>query len=71
MVNNLREAFEEMLTDLDWMNKETIEVAKEKLHAMDVKIGYPDYILNATELDAEYKKVVFVNHSILSLEARN
>ncbi|XP_065564791.1 neprilysin-1-like [Artemia franciscana] len=59
MVNNLREAFEEMLTDLDWMNKETIEVAKEKLHAMDVKIGYPDYILNATELDAEYKKVTF------------
>jgi putative endopeptidase len=42
LVANLKLAFEERIQNLDWMSDETKQKAVEKLHAMNVKIGYPD-----------------------------
>ncbi|MDA3819207.1 MAG: M13 family metallopeptidase [Candidatus Delongbacteria bacterium] len=42
LVANLKGAFEQRTTNSVWMCEETQEKAIEKLHAMRVKIGYPD-----------------------------
>jgi len=42
LVVNLKLAFEERILNLDWMSDTTKQKAIEKLHAMNVKIGYPD-----------------------------
>lgn len=42
LVENLRTALDERITNLDWMGEETKENAKEKLQAFVPKIGYPD-----------------------------
>lgn len=38
--------FEKRIRELDWLGEETREVAAEKLEAISVRIGYPDYIVN-------------------------
>lgn len=42
LVENLRTALDERITNLDWMGEETKVNAKEKLQAFVPKIGYPD-----------------------------
>jgi len=42
LVNNLQKAFEARINRLDWMSDSTKEKAKEKLHALLKKIGYPN-----------------------------
>ena len=42
LVNNLRDAFEEHIKELDWMGPETKQYALDKLSSFTVKIGYPD-----------------------------
>jgi len=42
MVSNLKMAFSETIDQLSWMSCSTKASAREKLEAMDVKIGYPD-----------------------------
>lgn len=42
MVNNLKRAYEKRINKLDWMTDATKKNAIEKLHGMQVKIGYPD-----------------------------
>ena len=42
MVKNLQGAFRERLASLEWMNDATRAKAREKIDAMDLKIGYPD-----------------------------
>ncbi len=42
LVNNLQKAFENRITELDWMSDSTKTKAKEKLYAITKKIGYPD-----------------------------
>lgn len=42
LVVNLKLAFEDRILVLDWMNEETKQKAIEKLHTINVKIGYPD-----------------------------
>ncbi len=42
MINNLQTAFETRINKLDWMSDSTKGNAKDKLHAMIKKIGYPD-----------------------------
>ena len=42
LVSNLQEAFEQRITNATWMDQTTKERAIEKLHAILVKIGYPD-----------------------------
>jgi putative endopeptidase len=42
MVENLRVALREHITNLDWMGADTKQQALKKLNAFGVKIGYPD-----------------------------
>ena len=42
MVENLRVALRERITNLDWMGADTKQQAIKKLNAFGVKIGYPD-----------------------------
>ena len=42
LVNNLQKSFENRINHLDWMSDSTKQKAKEKLYAIDKKIGYPD-----------------------------
>lgn len=42
MVSHIKIAFEKRIQNLDWMSNETKAKATEKLHKMNVKIGYPD-----------------------------
>jgi putative endopeptidase len=42
LVNNLQKSFENRINQLDWMSDSTKAKAKEKLYAINKKIGYPD-----------------------------
>jgi putative endopeptidase len=42
MIENLRVALRERITNLDWMGSDTKQQAIKKLNAFGVKIGYPD-----------------------------
>jgi putative endopeptidase len=42
MIENIRLALQERITNLDWMGAETKQQAVKKLNAITVKIGYPD-----------------------------
>ncbi|KAH6933640.1 hypothetical protein HPB50_017253 [Hyalomma asiaticum] len=55
MINDIKAAFLEILMNVDWMDKETREVAREKAELMTQKIGYPEYISTPEELDKEYE----------------
>ena len=62
MVNDLKNALEEKLPDLEWMTPETKEKALLKLHKFGVKIGYPDKWRDFSQLfcnkDASYLECV-------------
>jgi putative endopeptidase len=63
LVANLKIAFENRITKLDWMSDETKEKAIEKLHAINVKIGYPDKWRDYSELEITEDSYV---HNILA-----
>ncbi|XP_060528055.1 neprilysin-1-like isoform X2 [Cylas formicarius] len=54
MIHTIREAFNELLAENDWMDDETRAVAKEKADAMNERIGYPKLITDREELTKEY-----------------
>ena len=47
----------EILEEASWMDDETKQVSKEKANVINERIGYPDFILNDTELSDRYKEV--------------
>ncbi|EEC19985.1 neprilysin, putative, partial [Ixodes scapularis] len=55
MISDIKAAFLEILNNVDWMDSETRHVAREKAMLMTEKIGFPEYISDATELDKEYE----------------
>ena len=57
MIHDIREAFNDLLEENEWMDEETRQVAKEKANSMNERIGYPEYITNATLLEEEYQSV--------------
>ncbi|KAL4221419.1 Membrane metallo-endopeptidase-like 1 [Mactra antiquata] len=59
MIKDIRQAVNELLAEVEWMDEKTMKLAMEKNELMAVKIGYPPYILNDTALDNEYKHVNF------------
>lgn len=46
MIHLIREAFNELLDENDWMDDETRSVAKEKANSMNERIGYPEILTN-------------------------
>lgn len=57
MIHTIREAFNDLLAENDWMDDETRAVAKEKADAMNERIGYPQLITESDELIKEYEAV--------------
>nr|CAI5828593.1 unnamed protein product [Callosobruchus analis] len=55
MIDMLREAFNELLVENEWMDEETKKVAKEKANAMGTKVGYPQLVVNDQELCKKYQ----------------
>lgn len=53
LIDNLKDAFEQRINDADWMNAATKEKAIEKLHAIYVKVGYPDKWRDYSKLDIQ------------------
>jgi len=53
MVHDIESAMERDLEQLDWMSAETKVRAKEKLHAVANKIGYPDKWRDYTKLEVK------------------
>uniref|UniRef100_A0A8C5ARM3 Endothelin-converting enzyme 1 n=1 Tax=Gadus morhua TaxID=8049 RepID=A0A8C5ARM3_GADMO len=51
MVLEIKAAFEEGLQYVSWMDAETKKAAKEKADAIYNMVGYPQFIMNATNLD--------------------
>ncbi|KAK2552754.1 Endothelin-converting enzyme 1 [Acropora cervicornis] len=58
LADGIREAFEQNLNDLDWMDDKTKHVAIRKAKMMKENIGYPDYIEDDKLLDNEFKDVI-------------
>lgn len=48
LANLIIETFEKRIDNLDWMSVKTKAVAKDKLSAISVRIGYPDYLIGYT-----------------------
>lgn len=57
MIHTIRDAFNDLLEENHWMDDETRAVAKEKANAMNERIGYPEILTSATELEKEYVNV--------------
>ncbi|KAI6179301.1 Phosphate-regulating neutral endopeptidase [Aphelenchoides besseyi] len=58
MIGLIMEAFVELLEEEDWLTDETKAFAKEKVHTMNQKIGYPDYLNDSKAVDKEYNRYV-------------
>ena len=57
MIENIRQEFKQIVSELDWMDKDSKEKAKEKADFIDPKIGYPEFTYNDTHLNDMYKEV--------------
>lgn len=75
LVNNLQKAFENRMDKLDWMSDSTKVKAKEKLHAITKKIGYPDvwrtYDNVTIEKDNYFENVVALRQNDYQYELEN
>ena len=57
MIENIRQEFKQIVSELDWMDKDSKDKAKEKADFIDPKIGYPEFTYNDTHLNDMYKEV--------------
>ncbi len=57
MIKNILNEFRNIIAESDWMDTESRQAARDKLNAIDYKIGYSDIILNDTALENMYKGV--------------
>ncbi|XP_046387959.1 endothelin-converting enzyme homolog isoform X2 [Ischnura elegans] len=57
MINDVKTAFKKNLKNLTWMDKDTIQLAEEKVDAITDMIGFPNYILDPAQLDEKYKEL--------------
>lgn len=59
MTREIQRSFRELLNQTSWIDDETKELATEKVNAMLLRIGYPDFILQPELLNERYKDVRF------------
>uniref|UniRef100_A0A0A9XT19 Endothelin-converting enzyme 1 n=1 Tax=Lygus hesperus TaxID=30085 RepID=A0A0A9XT19_LYGHE len=57
MTREIQQSFREILEETTWIDKDTKRLARDKVDAMALRIGYPDSILDKSELDDRYKDV--------------
>ncbi|KAI4495872.1 hypothetical protein M0802_008278 [Mischocyttarus mexicanus] len=58
MIEEIRRAFTKNLKNLQWMDAETRKSAEEKANAITDMIGFPDFILNPSDLDERYRDLL-------------
>lgn len=58
MTREIQRSFRELLNKTNWIDDETKRLATEKVNAMSLKIGYPDFILQPHLLNERYKNVI-------------
>ncbi|TCO04427.1 M13 family metallopeptidase [Natronoflexus pectinivorans] len=68
LVEHLRTAFHQRISNLEWMSDETKEEAYGKLAAMNVKIGYPDKWIDYSDLEIKEQPYIL---NILAARAFN
>jgi Predicted metalloendopeptidase len=56
-VEDLRVSTQELLDENNWIDKETKRLVAEKMEAMSVLAGFPEWISNVSSLDHYYEKV--------------
>uniref|UniRef100_A0AAG5CX34 Neprilysin, neutral endopeptidase 1 n=1 Tax=Anopheles atroparvus TaxID=41427 RepID=A0AAG5CX34_ANOAO len=54
MTHELQEAFREILAQTEWIDAATKRLAEQKVNAMSLRIGYPNFILSQADLNARY-----------------
>ncbi|XP_052903558.1 neprilysin-4 [Anopheles moucheti] len=54
MTHELQESFREILEQTSWIDAATRRLAEQKVNAMSLRIGYPDFILDPDQLNARY-----------------
>ncbi|KAI3385053.1 hypothetical protein SNEBB_005701 [Seison nebaliae] len=59
IIQNIRDTFKHTIETAQWMEPTDKIVAKEKINAIITKIGYPEYIMNNTELNKEFRRYKF------------
>jgi len=69
MLLDIRTAFDEMVTELDWMDVDTKARAHRKLSAMRPFVGFPDWITDTEEMDKYYKGVSTLNTSYACVQS--
>lgn len=60
MIHTIRTAFNELLTENQWMDNATKVVAQHKANSMNERIGYPDFLKDSKQLSREYSLVFIV-----------
>ncbi|XP_033220405.1 neprilysin-4 isoform X2 [Belonocnema kinseyi] len=58
MTQEIQQSFRELLNKINWIDKDTKKIASEKVDAMFLRIGYPDFILDPELLNERYKDVI-------------
>jgi predicted metalloendopeptidase len=59
MIDNIRQSFNTLVLHTTWMDWETRESTLKKSEKMKSLIGFPEWIMNRTELELHYKGVSF------------
>ena len=57
MAAEIIDTFEKRINELDWMSEETKAAAVEKLKAIKISVGYPDYIEGYTNGDFNVRSI--------------
>jgi predicted metalloendopeptidase len=57
LVNDLRLSAQELLDENDWVDEETKRLVAEKLEAMSMSVGFPEWVCNTSSLDHFYDEV--------------
>ncbi|KAL0112027.1 hypothetical protein PUN28_013327 [Cardiocondyla obscurior] len=65
MIRTIREAFNELLVENQWMDDETRAVAKKKADSMNERIGYPEFLKDSFKLSEEYKMLNITENRFL------
>lgn len=57
MTGELQQAFREILNTTEWLDAPTRHFAEMKVNAMQLRIGYPDFILDRDKLNAKFAEL--------------
>ncbi|XP_041378589.1 endothelin-converting enzyme homolog isoform X2 [Gigantopelta aegis] len=71
MIREVKTAFKKNLPNLKWMDEDTRKAAVDKANAVVDMIGFPEYILNATQLDKEYDRLKINSSEYFQNNMRN